>query len=73
MSININGTVIISGTQCLCNLNNTAFSGTSYLRVPIGTAAQRPAHSPGYLRFNTTDCRFEMSINNSWVYVSTAS
>jgi len=73
MSININSSVIISATQCLCCLNNTAFCGTGYFRVPIGTCAQRPSHSAGLLRFNTQDCRFEMSINNTWVYVSTSS
>lgn len=36
------------------------------LRVPIGTTAERPTGTAGYIRYNTTDQRFEGFVNGQW-------
>jgi hypothetical protein len=39
--------------------DNVTLSGTGFLRVPVGTTAQRPTPSTGYIRFNTDTAQFE--------------
>lgn len=39
--------------------DSVTLSGTSYLRVPVGTTAQRPTPGTGYIRFNTDTAQFE--------------
>lgn len=46
---------------------NTAIVSTGWLKVPIGTTAERPATpTAGMIRFNTTNARFEGYTGTSW-------
>ena len=46
--------------------------GTAYLKVPIGTTAQRPAAATaGMLRFNSTTSKLEQHNGTTWIPVST--
>jgi hypothetical protein len=42
-------------------------TGNDAIRLPRGSTAQRPANSPGILRFNTTDNKFEGNDGSAWV------
>lgn len=49
------------------NVNNPQFNGTSSLKVPVGTSAQRPASpSNGQIRYNTGSHRAEVYANGTW-------
>lgn len=39
---------------------------TQYLRIPVGTQAQRPTGQVGAIRYNTTDNRFEGFASGNW-------
>ena len=39
---------------------------TQYLRIPVGTQAQRPTGEVGAIRYNTTDGRFEGFASGNW-------
>jgi hypothetical protein len=41
-------------------------NGTDAIKVPIGTTAQRPAGSSGYIRFNSTLSKFEGYFGTLW-------
>lgn len=46
--------------------------GTAYLKVPIGTTAQRPAAgTAGMLRFNSTISKLEQHNGTTWIPIST--
>lgn len=45
---------------------NFTANATGYMRVAVGTTAQRPAGSTGQLRFNTTTNAFEGFYNSAW-------
>jgi len=42
-------------------------TGNDAVRLPRGSTAQRPANSPGILRYNTTDNKFEGNDGSAWV------
>lgn len=37
-----------------------------FLKLPVGTTAQRPSNNPGYLRYNTSNSRLEGNNGSSW-------
>ena len=46
--------------------------GTSALKLPSGTTAQRPSPIPGVIRFNTTTSQYEVSVDgSSWQALKT--
>jgi hypothetical protein len=68
----VDGTVIggttpaaISGTTGAFN-DNVTLSGTGAIKVPVGTAAQRPTPATGQLRFNTDAASFEGYNGTEW-------
>jgi len=53
------------------NVSNPQFSGTSTLKLPIGTTAQRPGSpSNGQVRVNSTTGRMEVYDNGEWINAS---
>ena len=53
------------------NVSNPQFSGTSTLKLPIGTTAQRPGSpSNGQVRVNSTTGRMEVYDSGEWVNAS---
>ena len=59
---NGNGT----GTPTLAIAANPVLPGTSYVVLPSGTTAQRPAATAGATRYNTTTSTFEKSDGVTW-------
>jgi len=59
MAIKVSGVTVIDDSRNATNLetvtaNNLSISGTTGLKIPVGTEAQRPgAPETGQLRFNT--------------------
>jgi hypothetical protein len=55
----------------MATLKNTSINDTGFLKLPVGTNAERPA-SPitGYLRYNTTRSVVEIYLNSSWKQIS---
>ena len=54
----------------MATLKNTNIDDTGYLKLPVGTTAQRPASpSVGYMRWNTTDNRAEVYTGTQWEQV----
>jgi hypothetical protein len=53
MSIKIQGTVVIDDTRNFTNANSIVVTGSSSLKLPVGTSAQRPSGIPGMIRYNT--------------------
>ena len=56
---------ILTSTGVSLDMSNAG----SALGIPRGTTAQRPAHSNGFLRFNTDLATLEVSIDNQWYSV----
>ena len=54
----------------MATLKNSIIEGTGFLRLPVGTSAQRPA-SPvtGDTRFNTTENVIEIYNGTTWVLI----
>ena len=60
----------------MANLKNTSFGGTSHLRLPVGSSAQRPnqnypsgqnqSANPGYMRINSTTGFLEIYSGSAW-------
>jgi hypothetical protein len=52
----------------MATLKNTNINDTGFLKLPVGTTAQRPA-SPltGYVRYNTTTGQAEIYNGTTWV------
>jgi hypothetical protein len=47
-------------------------SGTEYIKLPVGTTAQRPATpANGMMRVNTTTNSIEVYYSGTWVVCST--
>lgn len=62
------GTITASGLSLTGSVDNT---GTGYVRVSVGTTAQRPASpATGMIRFNTTRSCFEGYNGSAWVNMS---
>lgn len=62
----ISNSTTIAGT--LSVTDNVTLSGTGYIKVPVGTEAQRPpAPIAGMIRFNTTDELFEGYTGIEWI------
>lgn len=54
----------------MATLKNTTIDDTGYLKVPVGTEAQRP-ETPysGSIRFNEDSNNFEVYTGNNWKYI----
>jgi hypothetical protein len=67
MAIKIGGDTVISDSK-IGTLINLELSGTSAMKIPVGTTAQRPVTlEPGHLRFNTDTNQLEgYGVNNQW-------
>lgn len=62
----INNSTTIAGTLSITD--NVILSGTGYIKVPVGTEAQRPlAPETGMVRFNTTEELFEGYTGIEWI------
>ena len=68
MAIKIQGTTIINDTVAYIDLN-----GTTAIKVPVGTAGERPTGVTGQIRYNTTDATFEGYSAGSWGSLATSS
>jgi hypothetical protein len=44
---------------------------TDAVGIPVGTVAQRPTPSTGYIRYNTDDVQFEGYANSAWRGIAT--
>jgi hypothetical protein len=72
MAIRINGTVVIGDTRAISNVTNVSatdatFSGTSAVKIPVGTTAQQPASAvQGMMRYNTTKNLVEVYDGTNW-------
>lgn len=64
MAIKIQGTTIINDQTAYIDLN-----GTTAVKVPVGTLAQRPTGVTGQLRYNTTDSNFEGYDGSDWALI----
>jgi Chaperone of endosialidase len=61
-----------SPSEALHVTGNTLLDGTGFVRVPVGTTAQRPASpATGMLRYNTTNTAFEGYYAASWLKLGT--
>ena len=63
------GNVIASDTITTNNIivsGNTRLTGTGYLRIPVGTTAQRPTPEQGLIRFNSSLIQFEGYNGTGW-------
>jgi hypothetical protein len=67
MAIKVNQQTVISDSSTLENIASATFTGTSALKLPAGTTAQRPV-SPveGMFRFNTSTSNYEKYFNGVW-------
>lgn len=72
MAVQKVGTNIIDSGYTTTITTNPELGGTSHLKVPVGTTAQRPA-SPavGMIRYNTTTGYFETYTSSGWGSIST--
>jgi len=43
--------------------------GTDYLKLPVGTTAQRPSPATGMLRYNSTTNTLEYYNGSAWVSI----
>lgn len=64
-SNDITGTGNVNITGSLTATDLTA-NGTTAIKVPVGTTAQRPTPAQGQLRFNSTDSSFEGYDGSAW-------
>lgn len=63
-----------SPSEALHVTGNTILGGTGFVRVPVGTTAQRPASgAPGMFRYNSTTTNFEGYYASSWLKLGTTS
>jgi mannose-6-phosphate isomerase-like protein (cupin superfamily) len=69
MAIKINGDIVIDDSENLIISGYGDFNGTSYVRLPSGTTAQRPAAGAGRLRYNTSRGLFEIHDGAEWAYI----
>jgi len=67
MAIRISNTTVIDNSRNFDNLESATFDGTSHLKFPSGTTAERPA-SPtnGMIRYNTDEETFEGYVDGAW-------
>jgi len=57
----------VSPLEALHVVGNAIFASNTYIRVPIGTTAQRPASpATGMFRYNTTNVTFEGYTGTAW-------
>ena len=62
----VDGTVVRNTTSQTIN-GNLTLSSNGFIRVPVGTTAQRPTPQAGMIRFNTTRGCFEGYNGNAWI------
>lgn len=71
MAIKIQGNIVIDDSQNVTVTGYGSFNGTSYVKLPAGTDAQRPSTpSAGTIRYNTTSNLFEMNDGTEWFSVT---
>jgi hypothetical protein len=51
--------------------NNILMTGTGGIKVPSGTTAQRPTGLTGFIRYNTTLARYEVSLTGTGAVINT--
>jgi hypothetical protein len=67
MAIKVGGTIVVDDSRNLANLTNAVFSGTSHVKLPSGTIAQRPGSAAaGMIRFNSEEDGFEGYTSEGW-------
>jgi hypothetical protein len=66
MAIKISGVTVIADNQDLTITGYANFSGTSAVKVPVGTDGQRPTAATGQIRFNSTSAAFEGYNGTEW-------
>lgn len=66
MAIKIQGVTVISDSQELTITGYANFSGTSAIKVPVGTDGERPVGATGQIRFNSTSNSFEGYNGATW-------
>jgi hypothetical protein len=72
MAIKVNGVVVIDDSKN-GSLESLELTGTSALKLPVGTTAQRPGTPvAGQLRYNSTTGGVESYTGISWVNITSA-
>ena len=66
MAIKISGVTVIADNQNLTITGYANFSGTSALKLPVGTDGERPTAATGQIRYNTTLACFEGYDGTVW-------
>jgi hypothetical protein len=66
MAIKISGVTVIADNQNLTITGYANFSGTSALKLPVGTDGERPTAATGQIRYNTTQSSFEGYNGTVW-------
>lgn len=66
MAILIAGVTVIADNQNLTITGYANFSGTSALKLPVGTDGERPTAATGQIRYNTTQASFEGYNGTEW-------
>lgn len=61
MAFKIQGTTIINDVTAYIDLE-----GTTAVKVPVGTTAERPTPTAGMIRFNSTNSVFEAYDGVEW-------
>lgn len=71
MAIKINGTTVINDSRSIVNTVDAIFTGTTAIKLPAGTTAQRPTPTAGMLRYNTDKLNVEYHNGTNWYPTST--
>lgn len=67
MAIKISNVTVIDNSRNITNAESATFTGTSSVKLPAGTTAQRPgAPTDGMIRYNSTLNTFEGYVNGNW-------
>lgn len=71
--VTISSNVVSIGTSASFASNGSvsyngpaSFNSNSHIKIPIGTTADRPTGSDGYIRYNTSNSAFEGYSSGSW-------
>ena len=67
MAIKISNVTVIDNSRNITNAESATFTGTSSVKLPAGTTAERPgAPTDGMIRYNSTLNTFEGYVNGNW-------
>lgn len=66
MAIKIQGVTIVDDSQNLTITGTPSFTGTTAIKIPVGTTVERPTPSIGQLRFNSEILTFEGYNGTEW-------